>query len=87
MQHPPSMKDSPPGVEDLVRLNREPVSFLADVAARDERVPYDAAFYEAQSVVLEHGSSRRIDLDSATLLCRQMQEWARSYCGEAVSEG
>lgn len=85
MQHMSSAQNVEPGVEDLVRLNREPVSFLADVAARDERVPYDAAFYEAQGVVLRHGSSRRIDLDSATMLCRQMEAWARSYCGEAES--
>lgn len=87
MAHPLPIRNIEPGVDDLVRLNREPVSFLADIAARDERVPYEAAFYEAQSVVLQHGSSRRIDRDSATLLCRQMQEWARSYCeGDAAEQ-
>lgn len=87
MPHTSSTHSAAPGYEDLARLNREPVSFLADVAARYEQVPYDAAFYEAQSLLLEHGSSRRIDPASADTLCRRMQEWARSYRGEEAAEG
>ncbi|HET6878217.1 MAG TPA: hypothetical protein VFH38_11860 [Jatrophihabitans sp.] len=80
MQNLPFVHDTDrPDHDELARLNREPVSFLADIAARSGPVPYDAAFYEAQTVVLQHGTSRRIDRDSAAALCARMVEWARAY--------
>jgi hypothetical protein len=62
----------------LTELNREPVAFLAELATR-HGVPFAAAFYRAQTVVLDYGTSRRIDADGAFSMIASMLEWAQQY--------
>jgi hypothetical protein len=69
---------SPLDASELARFNREPVSFLAELA-QAVGVPYHTAFHRAQGMILSYGTSRRIDMSSAGELSADVLDWAQTY--------
>jgi len=74
----PDESDPPLSSADLQSINKSPVGFLVKVAISYGSPPAAAIDY-AQSLVENHGTSRRISAEHAGAMCREMEAWARQH--------